>query len=340
MEIAILGIDLAKSIFQLHGAGPHGHALHRSKVRRAELLAAVNSLRPRQIAMEACSSAHHWARQFQAMGVEVRLISPQYVTAFVKTNKNDRNDAEAIVEAACRPAMHFVPVKTVEQQDMQAIHRIRELLVHQRTALINQARGLLGERGLIVAQSPAAFKRALPKLLGAVEGELTRICQALFLEISQQIEQLEQRITRADEWIKAFMRRSALCKKIAAIDGVGPVTATAMVAAVGDAREFKNGRHLAAWLGLVPRQYSSGGKSRLSGISKRGDTYLRTLLIHGARAVLRYMVGRSDARSRWLQDLVARRGYNRAAVALANKNARVIQALLSTDEPYRSPTTV
>jgi transposase len=236
--------------------------------------------------------------------------------------------------------MHFVPVKTVEQQDMQAIHRIRELLVHQRTAPINQARGLLGERGLVVAQSPAAFKRALPKLLGACEGELTRICQALLLEISQQIEQLEQRIARADEWIKAFMRRSALCKKIAAVDGVGPVTATAMVAAVGDAREFKNGRHLAAWLGLVPRQYSSGGKSRLSGISKRGDIYLRTLLIHGARAVLRYMVGRSDARSRWVQDLVARRGYNRAAVALANKNARVIQALLSTDEPYRSPATV
>jgi transposase len=337
MQIDILGIDLAKNIFQLHGADRHGHALHRSKVRRAELLCAVRDLHPREIAMEACSSAHHWARQFQSMGIEVRLISPQYVTAFVKTNKNDRNDAEAIVEAACRPAMHFVAIKTVEQQDMLAVHRIRELLVHQRTALINQARGLLGERGLVIAQSAAAFRRAMPKLMSACEGELTSTCQALLVEISQQIDQLDQRVARADEWIKAFMRHSALCKKIAAIDGVGPVTATAMVATVGDAREFKNGRHLSAWLGLVPRQYSSGGKSRLCGISKRGDTYLRTLLIHGARAVLRYMVGKSDARSRWLQDLVARRGYNRAAVALANKNARVIQALLSRDAPYRSP---
>lgn len=233
--------------------------------------------------------------------------------------------------------MNFVAVKSVEQQDMQAVHRVRELLVHQRTALINQARGLLGERGVIMAQSPQAFKRALPSILGSLEGEITSICQAMVMEIAQQIEALEERIGRADAWIKSFMKQSVLCRKIAVVAGIGPVTATAMVAAVGDAKEFKNGRHLSAWLGLVPRQFSSGGKSNLWGISKRGDTYLRTLLIHGARSVLRYAAGKTDAQSRWLQDLVARRGHNRATVALANKNARVIQALLSRDAPYQRP---
>lgn len=337
MEIDILGIDLAKRVFQLHGADRHGRVQHRSKVSRAALLAAVRELRPRVIAMEACSSAHHWGRCFQQMGVEVRLISPQYVSPFVKTNKNDRNDAEAIVEAACRPAMRFVTVKSVDQQDMQAAHRVRQLLVHQRTALINQVRGLLGERGVTIAQSPGAFKRAMPEILAQCDGELTSFGRALMTDLLQAVEALEQRIAQAEAWIKSFMNRSALCKKITAIAGVGPITATAIVAAVGDAKEFRNGRHLAAWLGLVPRQYSSGGKSSLKGISKRGDGYLRTLLIHGARSVLKYVAGKTDERSRWLQELIARRGYNRAAVALANKNARVIQVLLSSEQPYRTP---
>lgn len=335
MEIAILGIDLAKRVFQLHGADSRGRALHRSKVNRADLLTAVRELRPQIVAMEACGSAHHWARRFQEMGMDVRLISPQYVTPFVKTNKNDRNDAEAIVEAACRPSMHFVAVKSVEQQDILAAHRVRELLVQQRTALINQARGLLAERGVVIPQSPEAFKRAMPEILRQCEGELTSFCQSLLTELLQQLVALDERIARAEVSIKSFMKESALCKKIAAIDGIGPITATAVVAAVGDAKQFKNGRHLAAWLGLVPRQYSSGGKSRLQRISKRGDTYLRTLLIHGARAVLRYVANKTDPRSRWLRELVARRGYNRAAVALANKNARIIQVLLSSESTYR-----
>jgi transposase len=335
MDIDVLGIDLAKRVFQLHGANRRGVVQHRSKVTRAALLGAVRELRPRVIAMEACSSAHHWARRFQELGIEVHLISPQYVSPFVKTNKNDRNDAEAIVEAACRPAMRFVTVKSVEQQDMQAVHRVRELLVHQRTALINQVRGLLGERGITIAQSPAAFKRALPEILKQCDDELTSFCQTLMTELLQEVHALEERIAHAEAWIKAFMKRSALCKKITAVEGIGPITATAIVAAVGEAKEFKNGRHLAAWLGLVPRQYSSGGKARLKGISKRGDTYLRTLMIHGARSVLKYVAGKTDARSRWLQELIARRGYNRAAVALANKNARVIQALLSSEGAYR-----
>jgi transposase len=218
------------------------------------------------------------------------------VTPFVKTNKNDRNDAEAIVKAACRPAMRFVTVKSVEKQDMQAAHRVRELLVQQRTALINQCRGLLGERGITIAQSPAALKRAVPEILKECEGEITSFCQALKMELLEQVHAIEERIATSEAWVKAFLKRSALCKKIAAIDGIGPITATAIVAAVGDAKAFKNGRHLAAWLGLVPRQYSSGGKSQLQGISKRGDKYLRTLLIHGARSVLRY-VARQDRRA-------------------------------------------
>lgn len=278
MEIDTLGIDLAKRVFQLHGADRRGQAVHRSKVMRAGLLEAGRTLRPRIVAMEACSSAHHWARRFHEMGLEVRLISPQYVIPFVKTNKNDRNDAEGIAEAACRPRMRFVTGKSVEQQDMQAVHRVRELLVQQRTALINQAGGLLGERGVTIARLPQAFKRAAPQILANCEGEVTSVCQAMLLELVQQIQELEERVKRAESWIKAFMKRSALCKKISAIDGVGPITATAMMAAVGEAKEFKNGRHLSAWLGLVPRQCSSGGKSRLKGISKRGDEYSTTPL--------------------------------------------------------------
>ncbi len=337
MEIDVLGIDLAKRVFQLHGATRSGLAVHRSKVSRPGLLQAIAALQPKSVVMEACSSAHHWARRLKAMGIEARLISPQYVAPFVKTNKNDRNDAEAIVEAASRPSMRFVGVKTVEQQDMQSLHRLRQLLVHQRTALINQARGILGERGIVVAQSPAAFHRAMPVVLAAEDPELTQFCRALLLELLEHLNAVEARIDAADVKIKAFMASSELCKKIGAIDGVGPITATAIVAAVGDASEFKNGRHLAAWLGLVPRQYSSGGKSRLYGISKRGDTYLRTLLIHGARSVLRYAVGKADVQSKWLRELIERRGYNRAAVAMANKNARVIQALLSSDRNYERP---
>lgn len=337
MGIHILGIDLAKHVFQLHGASRSGLALHRSKVSRPGLLAAVKRLEPRLVVMEACSSAHHWARQLQAMGIEAKLISPQYVAPFVKTNKNDRNDAEAIVEAASRPAMRFVSIKTVEQQDIQALHRMRQLLVHQSTAIINQARGILAERGIVIAKKPAAFHRAMPEVLACQNVEFTEFCRGLIVELLEQLHTVEERISQADAKIKAFMRSSALCRKIGAIDGVGAVTATAIVAAVGDASEFKNGRHMAAWLGLIPRQHSSGGKSRLSGISKRGDTYLRTLLIHGARSVLRYVHGKADVQSKWLKELIDRRGYNRAAVALANKNARVIQSLLSSDRQYVRP---
>ena len=334
MEIDILGIDLAKQVFQLHGADRRGRVLHRAKVSRGSLFESVRTLKPRLVVMEACSSAHHWARRFQSLGTEVRLISPQYVAPFVKTNKNDRNDAEAIVEAASRPTMRFVPVKSVEQQDIQAAHRMRAILLRHRTALINQMRGLLGERGFAISRSPEEFKRAVPELLRANADELTSFCRTLLTELLVHLRAIEERIHFIEISIHSFMKRSALCAKIAQIPGIGPITATAIVAAVGDARQFRNGRHLAAWLGLVPRQYSSGGRSRLYHISRRGDTYLRTVLIHGARAVLRFVKTKADVRSVWLQQLIARRGYNCTAVALANHNARVIQALLSSDASY------
>lgn len=340
MEVDVLGIDLAKRVFQLHGATRTGVVVHRSKVSRPSFLESIRRLSPKLVVMEACSSAHHWARVLQRQGIEVRLISPQYVAPFVKTNKNDRNDAEAIVEAASRPSMRFVSIKTVEQQDLQALHRLRQLLVHQRTAIINQVRGVLAERGIVVAQSPTAFHRAMPTVLAGQDDELSQFCRGLLVELLEHLKSVEEKIDSCDARVKVFMASSQACKRIGEIDGVGPLTATAIVAAVGDASEFKNGRHLAAWLGLVPRQYSSGGKSKLYGISKRGDTYLRTLLIHGARAVLRYVAGKTDSQSRWLQQLIERRGYNRAAVAVANKNARIIQALLSSERAYVRPAAV
>ncbi len=261
MEIDILGIDLAKHIFQLHGAERSGRAVHRSKVGRGALIETVQKLRPRVVAMEACSSAHHWARRFIGMGIEVRLISPQYVTPFVKTNKNDRNDAESIVEAASRPTMRFVSVKSIEQEDIQAVHRMRAILVRQRTAIINQVGGLLAERGLIVARSVQAFKRAIPALLSSEDSELTPFCETLLTDKLQHLQALEARIRWLETAIRDFVKNSALCRKITAVEGAGPLTATAIVGAVGDARQFSNGRHLAAWLGLVPRQYSSGGKA-------------------------------------------------------------------------------
>jgi transposase len=234
--------------------------------------------------------------------------------------------------------MRFVTIKSIEQQDLQALHRVRQLLVHQRTAIINQVRGVLAERGIVVAQSPAALHRAMPDVLASQDEQLSQFCRGLIVELLEHLKSIKLCIDSCDAKVKAVMASSEACKRIGAIDGVGPMTATAIVAAVGDASEFKNGRHLAAWLGLVPRQYSSGGKSKLFGISKRGDTYLRTLLIHGARSVLRYVASKADPQSKWLRELIERRGYNRAAVAVANKNARVIQALLSSGRAYVKPT--
>jgi len=287
------------------------------------------------MAMEACGSAHHWARLLHTFGHEVRLIAPQFVKPYVKSNKNDAADAEAICEAAQRPGMRFVAVKTVEQQDIQAIHRMRSLAVQQRTAQINQIRGLLLEYGIEVAQGRAAIQRRLPEILEDADNGLSERFRAELHELAEELRHLNERVAHYDEQIEQIAQGDAQARALMTIPGVAAKGATALLAAVGEEpRLWKNGRGLAAWLGLVPRQHSTGGRDRLLGISKRGDVYLRNLLIHGARAVLRCAERKEDRTSRWVTALKERRHTNIAVVAMANKIARIAYAVMTTGKPY------
>jgi transposase len=332
-----LGIDLGKNTFHVFGVDERGEQVVKRKLRRGQLLGFLANLPPTRIGMEACSGAHHWAREIEPLGHEVRLMAVQFVKPYVKGNKNDYNDAEAICEAVSRPGMRFVTVKSVEQQDMQALHRIRQGAVRARTALGNQIRGLLAEYGIVVAQQLGQLRRAIPQILEDAENGLTDFFRALLAQQYEQLVEWDRRIEGYDHQIESLFRSHEACGRIAAVEGVGAVGATALVAAFGDARQFASGRQFAAALGLVPRQHSTGGKSRLLGISKRGDRYIRTLLVHGARAVVQAVLAKdkTDARSLWIKRLVADRGKNRATVALANKNARIIWALLTRGETYR-----
>ena len=284
--------------------------------------------------MEACGSAHYWARELQKLGHTVKLMAPQFVKPYVKSNKNDANDAEAICEAVARPTMRFVAVKTIAQQDIQAIHRVRSELVSHRTAKVNQIRGLLAEYGLAVGRRIEVLRTALPLLLEDAENGLTLDFRILLDELRQDLINLDERVQVMDKKIKTLANSHGEAKRLLAIPGIGPITATAIISTIGNGKQFKRGRDFAAWLGLTPRQHSSGGKERLLGISKRGDSYLRTLLIQGARAVLRVVDQKDDPRSRWLQNLCSRRNKNIAAVALANKNARIIWALLTKETDF------
>jgi len=338
MAIVIMGIDLAKNVFQLHGIDDKGCATLRKRLSRARFLPFLANIPPCTIAIEACGSANHWARKMRELGHSVRVISPQFVKPYVKSNKNDYNDAEAICEAVSRPGMRFVPIKGVEQQDVQTLHRIRERLIRERTALVNQTRGILREYEIFVPVGIRALRSAIPRALEDAENELTALTRELVADQYERLLDLDRRIAKCDQRIDAVFRNSRVCQRLAAIDGVGPMTATALVAAVGDVKEFQNGRHLAAWLGLVPRQRSSGERNRLLGISKRGNTYLRTLLIHGARSVVQRCSARTDVRGRWIQSLRARRGFNRTCVALANNNARALWALMVAEDAGRPAT--
>jgi transposase len=302
------------------------------KLSRGKLSAFMVNLPPCLVAMEACGSAHYWARMFRDFGHEVRLIAPQFVKPYVKSNKNDAADAEAICEAAQRPGMRFVAVKTVEQQDIQAMHRMRSLAVQQRTAQINQIRGLLLEYGLEVAQGRAAIQRRLPEILEDADNGLSERFRAEVHELAEELRHLNERVAHYHEQIA---QGDAQARALMTIPGLGAKGATALLAAVGeDPQLLKNGRGLAAWLGLVPRQHSTGGRERLLGISKRGDVYLRNLLIHGARAVLRCIERKEDPTSRWATALKARRHTNVAVVAMANKIARIAYAVIVTGKPY------
>jgi transposase len=313
----------------VHGVDSQEKPVLRKQLRRAQMLEYFKKMPPCLIGMEACSSAHYWGRELQKLGHTVKLMAPQFVKPYVKSNKNDANDAEAICEAVARPTMRFVAIKTIAQQDIQAIHRIRSELIHQRTAKVNQIRGLLGEYGLVVGRRVDVLRTALPLLLEDAENGLTIDFRVLLEGLQQDLIKLDERVDELDKKIKLLANSNTEAKRLLQIPGIGPMTATALVCAIGDGKQFKLGRDLAAWLGLTPRQHSSGGKDRLLGISKRGDAYLRTLLIHGARSVLRVSGEKDDLRSRWLQSLCSRRNKNIAAVALANKNARIVWALLT-----------
>jgi len=335
MAIVFMGIDLAKNVFQLHGADADGLLLLSKRLRRDQLLPELAKQPPIMIGIEACTGAFFWQRQFEKLGHSVRIIAPQYVKPFVKYQKNDRNDAEAICTAMRQPNMKFVPTKNEEQQDIQALHRARSRLVNHRTALISQMRGLLLDRGIAIGVSINRARRAIPEILADQDNDLTDMAREIIAELYEFLAQIDLRVKAFDRRIEAVFRANAACQRIARICGVGPKTATAVIASVGDGREFKNGRHLAAWMGLVPRQHSSGSRQILMGISKRGDQHLRTLLVHGARAVVRVAVNRTDPMSRWINELRERRGVNRTIVAVANKNARIIWAMLRHDMEFQ-----
>lgn len=335
MKITTVGIDLAKNVFQVHGIDERGKAVLKKQLRREQMAAFFVNLPACLVGMEACGSAHHWARKLQELGHTVRLMAPQFVKPYVKTNKNDAADAEAICEAVGRPNMRFVPIKNVEQQAVLALHRVRQGFVKARTAQANQIRGLLGEFGLIIPQGIGYIGTRVPELIEDASNDLPGAFRVLVQRLLDHLKELDRQVGELEAQIQAWHRRSDLGRKVAQVPGIGPITASALVASIGDARNFDSGRQVAAWLGLVPRQHSSGGKANLLGMSKRGDSYLRTLLIHGARSVI-YRAGQKPESSAcsWINGVVNRRNKNVAAVALANKNARIVWALLAHDRHY------
>lgn len=335
-NIKVLGIDLAKNVFQIHGTDAKGKCVLRKRVTRSKLMEFMANLPPVIIGIEACGGAHYWARYFRQYGHEVRMMSPQFVKPYVKSNKSDRNDSEAIAEACTRPNMRFVAIKTVTQQDILAIHRMRELSIKNRTALSNQIRGLLNEYGVIIPQGISKIKQLI-EIMDANQDKLSGVLLELLAELYKQFKAYDEQIDMYDSRLERFSQENELSKEIQKIAGIGPITATAIIATIGDAKKFKNGREVSAWLGLVPRQYSSGEKIILGGISKRGDHYMRKLLIQGARSVVMRCSNKTDKLSGWVAKKKERCGFNKASVALANKNTRMIWAIMATGECYRRP---
>jgi transposase len=335
-KITTVGLDLAKTVFQVHAADRNGRPVARKKLRRKQVPEFFSALPPCLVGLEACASAHHWARELQALGHEVRLIPPQYVRPFVKTNKNDASDAEAICEALMRPTMRFAAIKSVEQQSVLLLHRARELLVRQRTMLINALRGHCGEFGIVAAQGAPKVADLIERIEDPDDMRIPDLARAALGSLVEQLRNVQAEILDLEKKLKAWHRNNEASRRLEAIPGVGVITATALVATIGDASQFCSGRQLAAWLGLVPRQHSSGGKERLGRISKRGDGYIRRLLVHGARADLRWSRRRKGERSAWQESLLARRPTNVVLVAMANKTARVAWAMLRRGETFRN----
>jgi transposase len=324
-NVTTIGIDLAKNSFSVHGVDATGSVVLRRTVSRARLLDLLMSQPPCLVGLEACSGAHEWARRFEQFGHRVRLMAPRFVAPYRKNGKNDGNDAEAICEAVSRPSMRFIPIKTLEQQAVLCLHRVRQGFIEERTATINRLRGVLAEFGFVLPQSSAVVRREVHTLLERLPPHAARAAADLL----EHLRLLDVRVREYEHSIEAHAREHRPARLALERSGVGPITASAIAATVGDMREFKNGRQFAAWLGLVPRQHSTGGKPRLGHITGRGDTYLRTLLVMGARSVLQRASGKNDPLSRWALAVRTRRGYHRACVAVAAKNARAVWAMLT-----------
>jgi transposase len=336
MQVTTIGLDIAKNVFQVHGVDARGKAVLRKRLARAKVLRFFANLPPCLIGLEACGGAHYWARELTRLGHEVRLMPPQYVKAYVKTNKHDAADAEGCCAAVQRPGMRFVAVKTQEQQARLMLHRVRDQLIGQRTATINALRGHLTELGIVAAQRQAGVRQLLA-MLGEVEDDrLPALARDLLQTLAAHLRDLEAKIAELDRRLVALTRTDPVCRTLSEVPGVGPVIATAFVATVPDAAAFRSGRHLSAWLGLVPAQHSSGGKDRPRGLSQRGDGYLRRQLIHGARAVVRVSRGRIGGWWSWVERLLARRPFNVVVAAVANKLARILWAILRHGEAYRA----
>jgi transposase len=337
MQAITIGLDIAKSVFQVHGVDAAGRTVVRKRLARGRVLTFFANLPPCVVGLEACGGAHFWARELQALGHDARLMPPKDVKAYVKTNKHDAADAEACCEAVQRPGRRFVAVKSAEQQAVAMLHRVRDQLVGQKTATINALRGHLTEFGLVAAKRRAGLRELL-EILGDLEDpRIPPLARTTLASLVDQLKDLEARIGDFDRQLVDQTRTDPVCRRLAEVPGVGPVIATALRAAVPDPSRFHSGRHLAAWLGLVPAQHSTGGKPRPLGISKRGDAYLRRQLIHGARALVRVSRGRSGGLWSWVEGLLARRPFNVAVAAVANKLARILWAMLSRGEAYRAP---
>ena len=336
MNVTTIGLDIAKNVFFAHGVDEHGKAVMQKKLSRGQVLAYFAKRPPCLVGIEATGGAHYWARELNRLGHTAKLMPAQYVKPYVKRDKNDPNDAAGICEAVSRPSMRFVGLNTVAQQDVQMLHAIRRRLVGSRTALTNQIRGLLGEYGLVFGQGPTRVRRGLTETLAEDDARLSVAARELVADVQQQLTELENRLTDYNARIERVCAADARCVKLDVLPGVGPITATALVAAVNDGKQYKRGRHMSSSLGLTPREHSSGGKQHLLGISKRGNTYVRTLLIHGARSVLQHAAQKPDPDPliRWALAVQARRGKNIAAVALANKLARIAWALLAQERTY------
>jgi transposase len=335
MNVTTIGIDLAKYSFSLHGVDAHGKTVLHKNLNRSALLSWVAQQPPSLIGLEACSGAHHWGRALEKLGHRVGIMAPRFVAPYRKGGKNDGNDAEAICEAVARPGMRFVPIKSAEQQSVLCLHRIRQGLIKERTAMINQLRGLLAEFGLVMPKGRYGAQRHIPRILEDAENGLPMLARRLLHDVSLRLNTLNEQLLAYDHELEQLARGSETARRLMTIPGIGAVTASAMLASVGDPRQFQSGRAFAAWLGLVPRQYTTGGKIRLGRITKRGDVYLRTLLIHGTRAVLATVKDKPDRLSAWSRALIERRGYKRAAVALAAKNARILWALMRRGTTYQ-----